>query len=359
MNQGIPRKKCLFLFTELAGYIVACMKALSETQHVEVHVVRWPVNAVAPFQFSLEGENIHYYERKTFSEKELLEFSIKLTPDVIFCSGWIDKGYNKVCSHFKGKINTVLGLDNPWRNTIKQNIAAIAGPFWLRNFFSHCWVPGAPQKIYARRLGFSNATIEEGIYSCDYDGFHQQYLNNRQSKLKQFPKKIIYVGRYTKLKGTAELWKAFTIFQEQQPCEWELWCLGKGELNDQFPVHDKIKNIGFVQPAEMHNFISSCGVFILPSHYEHWGVVVHEFAAAGFPVLCTSSTGAAEIFLEDGYNGYAIEPYSVDSLVAVFKKINATATHELMTMGDRSAVMAKKITPVTWAQTFMKFINTK
>lgn len=357
MTSGIPRQKCLFLFTELAGYIVACMKTLAASQHVEVHVIRWPVNSIAPFQFELEGENLYFYERKNYDDAQLMEFAIKLRPDVIMCSGWIDKGYNAICRHFKGKINTVLGLDNPWRNTFKQNIASLAGPFWLRSFFSHCWVPGRPQKKYALRLGFRNDVIEEGAYSCDFNIFHQQYIENRSEKEKLFPKKIIFVGRYTKLKGTAELWKAFTEFQKQQPSEWELWCLGKGDMNDQFPQHDKIKNVGFVQPADMHKYISGCGVFILPSHYEHWGVVVHEFAAAGFPVICTTSTGAATTFLEDGYNGYNIKPCDIDSMVAIFKKINNTPSDELLKMGDRSAEIAKKITPITWAQTFMKFIN--
>ena len=355
---GNRRQKCLFLFTELAGYIVACMKKLAETQQVEVHVIKWPVNAIAPFRFSLEGENIQFYERENFNDTQLLEFAINLNPDVILCSGWIDKGYNSVCKHFYGKINTVLGLDNPWRNTMKQNIAAVAGPFWLRKYFSHCWVPGSSQKKYALRLGFREQVIREGAYSCDYEIFHKQYLQNRENKKQSFPKKIIFVGRYTKLKGTAELWKAFVAFQEQQPNEWELWCIGKGELNDQFPVHDKIKNIGFVQPSEMPNYIAACGVFILPSHYEHWGVVVHEFAAAGFPLICTTSTGAATLFLKDEYNGFAIKPFSMESMVEVFKKIHAASPDELLTMGDRSAELAKFITPLTWAETFMKFINT-
>jgi glycosyltransferase involved in cell wall biosynthesis len=357
MNPGIPRKKCLFLFTELAGYIVACMKKLAETQHVEVHVLRWPVNAVAPFKFSLEGEHLFFYERKDYNNQQLLDLVIQLHPDVILCSGWIDKGYNAVCKHFFGKVNTVLGLDNPWRNTLKQNIASVAGPHWLRKYFSHCWVPGASQKKYARKLGFSDAVIREGAYSCDFDIFHQQYLQNLPAKEKKFPKKIIYVGRYTKLKGTKELWEAFVEFQRQQPNEWELWCLGKGELESGFPQHDKIKNVGFVQPSDMHNYISSCGVFILPSHYEHWGVVVHEFAAAGFPLICTTSTGAASVFLQNGHNGFAIPPYDVTAMVEVFRKINTMPETDLLRMGARSAEMAKKITPLTWAETFMKFIN--
>lgn len=352
------RKKCLFLLPELAGYLVACLKTLSETHPVEVHVIRWPVNSVAPFQFSLEGENIHYYERENFNHQQLLDFAINLNPEIILCSGWIDKGYNKVCKYFKSKnINTVMGLDNPWRNTVRQNIGVVLGNLWLRKYFSHCWVPGSPQKEYALRLGFRENQIKEGIYSCDFDVFHQKYIQNRELKANRFPKKIIFVGRYTKLKGTTELWQAFIQFQKENPSDWELWCLGKGELNDEFPVHDKIKNIGFVQPAEMHRYISNCGVFILPSHYEHWGVVVHEFAAAGFPLICTTSTGAATAFLQDSYNGFTIPPYEVNAMVDIFNKINSLPASDLLMMGDRSAEMAKKITPDTWAQTFMNFIT--
>ncbi len=40
-----------------------------------------------------------------------------------------------------------------------------------------------------------------------------------------------------------------------------------------------------------------------------------------------------------------------------FNKINSLPASDLLMMGDRSAEMAKKITPDTWAQTFMNFIT--
>ena len=351
------RKKFLFLFTELAGYIVACLKQLSDTYPVEVHVVRWPVNQVAPFQFSLEGNNIHFYERHDFDEAQLLDWAVQFDPDVIFCSGWIDKGYVKICKHFVNKVPTILTFDNPWRNTLKQNIASLIGPLYLRRYYSACWVSGAPQKKYALKLGFNEKIITEGYYSCDFSFFHNQYHLNREEKLKDFPKKIIFVGRYTKLKGVTELWEAFMEFLRRYDTDWELWCLGKGELEKSFPVHDKIKNFGFVQPTEMPRFIRESGVFILPSHYEHWGVAVHEFAAAGFPLVCSDSTGAATAFLKDEYNGFLHKPCSVRALVDVFRRISKTPVDELVSMGDRSAEMASVITPETWCSTAMNHLK--
>lgn len=356
MEQG-KKKKIVFLFTELAGYIVACMRHLASKNEVEVHVVRWPVNAVAPFQFSLNAENLFFYEREKYTNGQLMQLVRDINPDMILCSGWVDKGYNQICRFYKGKINTVLGLDNPWRSTMKQQVASVLGRFFLPSHFSHCWVPGSPQEKYALKLGFPASRIRTGAYSCDFDAFRQQYLANRQSKSQSFPKRIIFVGRYTKLKGTAELWEAFIRFQNEKPSDWELWCLGKGDMEKDFPKHDKIRNFGFVQPSEMQKFISECGVFILPSHYEHWGVVVHEFAAAGFPLICTTSTGAATMFLRENENGFYAKPCSVDALVEIFRKVSALPEKELLRMGDRSAELAHLITPETWSLTCLELMK--
>ena len=350
-------KKCLFLLTELSGYLISCLKNLSETQLAEVHVVRWPVNTIAPFKFDLADKNIKFYERKDYDDVKLKALAHQINPDIIMCSGWNDKGYNKVCREYKDSIHVILGLDNPWRNTAKQNLATLIGPLLLPFYYTHCWVPGVTQMKYSLKLGFAENHIKQGAYSCDFDSFNELYTKNRPFKSKNFPKKIIFVGRYTKLKGTLELWDAFIEFQQRQPNDWELWCLGKGELIDKFPVHDKIKNFGFVQPSEMKKIISECGVFILPSHYEHWGVVVHEFAAAGFPLICTTTTGAAEKFIQDGQNGYFVQPKDKDSIINVFQKITSLSSDQLITMGDKSNELARQITPQTWSETFLDFFN--
>jgi glycosyltransferase involved in cell wall biosynthesis len=352
------KKKILFLFPELAGYILACMKQLAADTGIEVHVIKWPVNKIAPFNFSLEGENITFYERNDFTDDALVTWSENLNPDIIFCSGWMDKGYVNVCKAFHHKIKTVLTFDNPWRNTIKQNIATLVSPFYLKNIFSDCWVCGPPQMTYAIKLGFDKNTIEDGFYSCDFGTFNRYYKNQRALKEVNFPKRFIFVGRYTKLKGTLELWNAFIDFcKSDVSIGWELWCLGKGDFDNRFPEHPQIKNLGFVQPNDIEKYISKTGVFVLPSHYEHWGVVVHEFAAAGFPLVCTTTTGAASTFLKDGVNGYYIKQMDQKSLVEVFTKIASLKPQQLLVMGDKSADIASVITPEKWIQSVIKYLE--
>ncbi|MFI5218786.1 MAG: glycosyltransferase family 4 protein, partial [Bacteroidia bacterium] len=241
--------------------------------------------------------------------------------------------------------------------TTKQNIARMLGPLVLKKYFSGCWVSGMPQRVYAKKLGFKEEEICEGMYSANFDFFHSQYNKNILSKQKSFPKIILYVGRYAELKGVDELWKAFVHFQEKNPCDWELWCIGKGDLISVFPKHDKIKNFGFVQPHDMNQYISKGGIFILPAHYEHWGVVVHEFAAAGFPLICSHTTSAATAFLKDNYNGFYHEPQNVNSLVDAFDKISNLTNEELNAMGERSAQLAKQMTPEIWGSLVWRFIT--
>ena len=351
-----PPRKILFLYFELAGYFLACINRLLELYEVEVHIVRYPVNSVAPFDFKAD-ERVRFYEYKDFNRDSLIALAKKINPDIIYICGWSNKDYVAVGRSFHKKIPVLLTFDNPWLGTLKQHLGSIIGRLYLHRIFTHCWVPGEPNAIYARKLGFKGDQLMQGMYSADtglFDSYNRQY---REQKRKQFPKRFIFVGRYISLKGINELWQAFIRLQQEQPNEWELWCLGKGELDSQFPVHEKIKNFGFIQPEALSRFIEQTGVFILPAYYEHWGVVVHEFAAAGFPLLCTTSTSAATTFLKNEYNGYVLEPKSIDSIVVAFRKIIALTDDQLNEMGDNSVTLSRQITPTTWSDNLMGLIH--
>src|SRR4051812_27786775 len=121
MQHPPEKKKALFLYNRLAGYFMACLKRLTESYPVEAHVVRLPVAEVAPFDFP-EIKDVHTYDRYDYNDEQLFELVDKIKPDFIFCNGWIDRTYMKVCRRYYGKTATVLTLDNPWFGSIKQYI---------------------------------------------------------------------------------------------------------------------------------------------------------------------------------------------------------------------------------------------
>ena len=77
-----PPRKILFLYFELAGYFLACINRLLELHEVEVHIVRYPVNSVAPFDFKAD-ERVRFYEYKDFNRDSLIALAKKINPDII------------------------------------------------------------------------------------------------------------------------------------------------------------------------------------------------------------------------------------------------------------------------------------
>jgi len=348
------KKKILFLYTEIAEYFLSCVRKLKEVGDCDIYIIRWPVNKEAPFHFNFpKGVNI--FEKEQLHGENFVRFCHDINPDLIYCSGWIDKDYLKLCRGFNGKTPIILGIDNKWEGRFRQWIAILVSRISIIRYFSYCWVPGNLQRKYALRLGFKKENIFTGFYSADFDLFYNKYIANREGKQKHFPKRFLYVGRYYELKGIKDLWQAFIELQNEIPNDWELWCLGTGDVE---PItHHKIKHFGFVQPNDMDRFIKETGVFILSSHFEPWGVVVHEYVSAGFPLICSDEVGSASVFLENGVNGYSYKSGNIKELKNAMKKIINLGDAELIAMGEKSVEKARQITPEKWAKTLLSLVN--
>ncbi len=344
----------LFLYTEIAEYFLACCNEL--TNHGDVHVVRWPVNKEAPFQFQV-NQKIKLYSKADYDTTQLKQLVNNIKPDVIICSGWIDKDYLKITKSYFKKIPTVMTCDTHWNGNFKQRLATVISRFTLLNIFTHAWVPGLIQKQYVLNLGFKEQNIETSFYSCDLNHFESIYQSQKTEKQNHFPKRFLYVGRYYEFKGIKELWQAFVELQSEQANDWELWCLGIGDIE---PIsHPKIKHFGFVQPKDLANYTSQTGVFILPSRFEPWGVVVHEFAASGFPLLLSNKVGAKEPFLHEGKNGFEFEAENVQAIKQALKNIINTKESDLIAMSNYSNNLSKSISPEKWVNNLLKMAKSK
>ncbi|WP_306640443.1 glycosyltransferase family 4 protein [Sanyastnella coralliicola] len=346
-------KKVLFLYTELAEYVLACIQEL-EKESLEVHVVRWPINKEAPFEFR-SLERTHFYDRSDFTDESLIEFTKKLQPDVVFSSGWVDKGYLKALRAVKKQSKTVVLLDNQWLGTPRQRAAMILARSWIKKTFDAAWVPGEPQRQFALRLGFKAEDIQNGFYCAD-TGFFSKFYHDHPERQEKLPKRFIFVGRYLDFKGIFELWNAF-IELKKEYADWELICAGTGDLWDQRIEADGIEHLGFVQPSDFPPVLEKAGVFVLPSHKEPWGVVIHEMAAAGFPLICSKAVGAASWFVKEGENGFTFNGADQQDLFEAMKKIASMDDETLTAMGKRSHEISSSLTPTIWKERLLTFID--
>lgn len=341
----------LFLYTELAGYTIACLRALKDAEQGSViRVIHFPINPEAPFQFDFSGIG-EFRELSFFSTKEqMLKWIDEVPPDKIICSGWVNKGYLRVCERYRKQAVCVLTLDNHWEGTIKQQIMRSVGRFVITRLFKKAWVPGRPQQQYAMRLGFREQDIHTGFYSCDTVAFHARGKKQLPEKCAKFPKVILCVARYIPAKGYDELWTAFLDWQNEAENDWELWCAGTGDGFEHRVKHPKIKHLGFVQETEWEQITRNSGVFVLFSRFEPWGVVVHEFASAGYPMILSDKVGAAEAFL-DGENGWLVESGNTRQLLDAFRQLNTLSEETLCQMAMHSHELGNRLSVQTWAAT--------
>jgi len=338
-------KRILFLYTELAEYVVSCIRKAATTEGLEIKVVHWRVNKEAPFNFDFPS-NVEFIQKDSISRLQLLELVKNFNPHTIISSGWIDKDYMKICSLYFHKCTTVLALDNHWTGSLKQRLLSLVSPFFLKKMFKKAWVPGELQAAYARRLGYDE--VAYNFYAPDISYF-TSFANKTT-----VPHRFIFIGRYLTHKGIFDLWEAFIDIKKQHENDWELWCLGTGDKFNERIEHPSIKHFGFIQPNELDEYLKNTGVYVLPSHFEPWGVAVHEMAAAGFPLLLSDAVGSHCTFLKND-NGFLFASTYKDSLKEAMLKVIKTSDEELLKMGNRSVVYANQITQDIWVNTLLKF----
>ena len=340
----------VFLYTELAPYITRCMEALAR-EGVQVDVIAYPVNKEAPFEFEDSKSLVKYYNRDELSLLQIRQLLAEKEPHAIICSGWIDKEYLQALKLYPGNAKKIIALDNKYEKGVKAKLSRLRAKALFEPFFDYAWVPGPPQKEFAQSIGFKDENIWEKFYTADYHHFSELDCNDERNK---FPKRFVYVGRYVDFKGINELFSAFTEVANKG---WELFCAGTGDLFDQRPKHPKIHHLGFVQATELDNFVKEGGVFVLPSWKEPWGVVIHEFASAGFPIICSKEVGANSVFLDHKKNGFTFQAKNKDSLIKALEEVISSPDSDLFRMGAMSKKMAASYTIDNWVKTAKEILN--
>ena len=114
----------------------------------------------------------------------------------------------------------------------------------------------------------------------------------------------------------------------------------------------------FLQPTDLIKEIEKAGCFILPSIYEPWGVVVHEFSAAGCPLILSNDIGAKSTFLIDGFNGFSFKhKFDNSSMIKAMKKIINKTDKELIEMSKNSHKISRKISPTSSAKNLISVLQ--
>ena len=348
--------KILYLYAEVMGYTMATICELAERGN-EVHVVHWDNKKQTPYKAPVVP-NVFIYNRSELSVEQIKKLAKNIAPVVTVISGWMDMGYMSVAKQLRLEgLPVVVGFDDQWHGTLKQCVAIILG--WLgyfSRFYSHAWVSGLYQFEYARKLGFEKNNIVYDLYSADLRLFNQAYNDSIEDKQYQYPHRFLFVGRFEPVKGLDVLLQAWQELGAKKG-DWELHLIGNGSLKAQLDATTGVVIKNFMQPEKLMQEVANAGCFLLPSRGEPWGVVVHEFAAAGLPLIVSDVVGAASAFLISGLNGYSFKVNDPKALANRMHQIINMSDQELQAMALSSHALSQRITPETSAGNLLSVLN--
>jgi glycosyltransferase involved in cell wall biosynthesis len=329
----------VFFYSEVMGYTLAVIKSLVKDHGAEVHVVYWDKGIRSAFELPLLT-GVQYYKRSEMTVTDLENLLSRLAPKILYVSGRMDKGYLTASRTSRAKGTLVIsGFDAQWKPTLKNYLIVACRSWWYKKYFDFIWIPGPYQYEFAKKLGYSDQQVIWNLYSADTDLF------TIDSEHEVWNKRFVFTGRLAEEKGIKILIQAFENTKKIKPHDWQLLLIGNGPLSNQIEPQEAITVVNFMQPQQLLENMKEGGVFILPSTQEPWGVVLHEYAAAGFPIICTDACGAATSFVKNKENGFVVQAGNVEQLTQAMLQIIDLPYSVGCQMKKRSRELSQAITP--------------
>jgi glycosyltransferase involved in cell wall biosynthesis len=329
--------------------MVACLKTLVERHPVHLTLVYEPAASEAPYaKFDLAFcENVIASNSKDFGP--LLDKLITTGFDAVVMASWHKWDYMQLCRRLRKQGTVVIScFDRQWKGTIKQWVGVVSRELFLKPSIDNVWVPGDRQAEFARRLGFPNPLY--GFYCANTPRFTPML------DICERPKKFIFVGRLIPEKGIDILLDAYLAYRSRVTNPWGLVIAGVGPYAGRVQDTEDVEYRGFTQPGELAGVFTAGQCFVLPSREEPWGVVLHEAAAAGLPIICSRSCGAGTWFVRFNVNGYIFDG-GADRLAEIMESISNSSEEQIKRMSVDSLKLASLWSTERWADTLIDYLR--
>ena len=157
--------------------------------------------------------------------------------------------------------------------------------------------------------------------------------------------------------GVDILAAGFRKYKDSYHGDWGLTCVGNGPLEEQLRAHPDITMKPFAAQTFLASIASRSGALVVPSRYEPWGVVVHEFASAGLPLLLSNKVGARLQFLVNGLNGYSFDAGSATDLAEKMHQLASHTDAQLLSMGHASQQLSGALSPEIATASFVSVLK--
>ncbi|SHG41290.1 Glycosyltransferase involved in cell wall bisynthesis [Flavobacterium micromati] len=205
--------------------------------------------------------------------------------------------------------NTLIGFnDSPEKLIKKDKELALADLIFVASSFT---------KKTLKEYSGSLAEIKVIPY-----GFPDVIRNKEYQLLQGRKLKILFVGGLSQRKGISYLFEAVKGLQDKV----ELTVVGHKAVSDCRVLNQALEQHHWI-PSLSHNQVLDCmskhDVFVFPSLFEGFGLVITEAMSQGVPVITTDRTAGPDL-ITDGVDGWIIPAGSSKALKKVLSRILET-----------------------------------
>ncbi|MDQ3534203.1 MAG: glycosyltransferase family 4 protein [Bacteroidota bacterium] len=192
-----------------------------------------------------------------------------------------------------------------------------------------------------------NSLLDDGIdirkikyLPLGFEIDHIPYLPHSKAYTKDRPLRLLYAGKITQRKGIKYLLEAVKAYSKDV----ELHLIGgvQGSGNALKNYKGLFVHHPPVSQHELFKLYQNFDVFVLPTLFEGFGLVILEAMAAGLPVITTANSIGPEL-IDHGKNGYIIPIRDVRAIQTALDHVLGLSEEALLQMKVEARSSAEKM----------------
>ncbi len=240
--------------------------------------------------------------------------------------------------------------------------------------FSSAIVGSAAHADYLVSLGMPREKIAFGYDAVDNAYFEKETDRWRHSTAREasasplLPRGpyFLTVSRFVRRKNIHRLIEAYAQYRNKNGDAeaWPLVICGDGILREGLKAHAGRLGLlasiffpGFLTYAQMPRVYAGAGALVHPALTEQWGLVVNEAMAAGLPVVVSRTAGCFADLVQEGVNGFGVDPRSVKEMAQRMQALATMSEKERNRMGLRAQERVWRYSPENFGRGILEAIQ--
>ena len=307
-------------FAERLGYDVSIIVTEGEGSDAffpvsnQVRIINYELNFEELWQLPFWKKVIAYIRKQRLFKKKLEADLMQLRPDFVISTlrreinfiNQIKDGSIKIGELHVNRANyrTFDGRNSNW-------IKRLFSRFWSRSLLGHL-------KQLDRMVVLTDSALGDWPELDNVVKIPDPLPFKIESNSELSAKRVVSIGRYAYDKGNDLLLRAWAIIEKQAP-DWTLDVYGNG---DRASYQQQLVKLGIDQQrchllgptTDVKKAYLSSSLFVLPSRFEGFGLVLIEAMACGVPVIAFDCENGPRSIINHGASGFLIPPFDVEAM---------------------------------------------